>query len=1012
VRPQLPLARTDFGLAVAGGAYGLSLTRYLFEVFPAHLFFLNSWGGALTGALLGAFTLFTLTRRYPLREPWAVLALGLPLLNTFAPDTNLLRAQTLLTTAPVLLGLLVVQAKSQLAEARVQRLFDAGVFLILFSLYTLTLAPAVGEADTFEFQVGIARLGIAHGSGYPLVMLLGKVFTLLPLGGTLAWRANLLSAFFGAVAGVGVGRLARGLGVSPLIAFLVALLFGVAPTLWSRAVEVEAYTLNAAFVVFILYLLASLILQPSASFSPLSSRLSPVHLLVGAFFLLGLSLTNHLTTLLLFPAVGLTLLLLRQRLSPAHLFTCSLAFLLGLSIYLYIPLRWPAVNHGEFMSWAQFTNILSGNEAKGAFQWALPFQDATRYAIVFRKIIEEYGGLSLTLALVGWLALLATARTRWMGLLLGLTYVGYAYFALAFNVPDPDFSAFFIPLHLMAAVLLGLGAQAILAALNSLNTPYNALRSRPPLPTALRLPPFVTNLLPSASCLLTTTFCLLICASIWNTYPRVDQSRDWVKQRWGENALRYPLAEQAAILADSDKIAPLYYLQVAEGQRPDLDIIVLPDEDSYRAVLEERLAAGQTVYLARYLPGLGSAYSLRSVGPLAEVSPQPFRFDPTDEKSFIPLEAEFEGRIALLGYQLPSATFFGGNQISLTLYWRAPQMGTTHQLVYLRLVSLLGRVVWQSAGQVPVNGLYPTNAWRSNEIISDYYALALSPGLYQLEVGLFPPFQPAADTGWARVRSLIVTASAETPRPTHPVRAQFGGQWLMGYDAPEAAAPGSRVPVTLYWLHDAQTDSVTVWDETRSLVAWPVGQTVAQTYWLTMPMEGAHYPLTITSPTSARCGWLTPESPDCELATIQLTGAAIAEDAFNFDNQLLLTRVTLETPSVVPGGQAKLTLQWQGLRAIAENYTVFVHLIGPDGRVYGQVDLWPVSGTRATSQWVPGEVIEDRYTVPLDAEAPPGDYQVEVGLYLLATLQRLPVLNAEGQPIEDKVLVDGVRVGN
>ncbi|MCZ7666310.1 MAG: hypothetical protein M5U34_03215 [Chloroflexi bacterium] len=44
-------------------------------------------------------------------------------------------------------------------------------------------------------------------------------------------------------------------------------------------------------------------------------------------------------------------------------------------------------------------------------------------------------------------------------------------------------------------------------------------------------------------------------------------------------------------------------MQQAEGVRPDLDIMVLPDEAAYRAELDGRLAAGQTVYLARFCRG-------------------------------------------------------------------------------------------------------------------------------------------------------------------------------------------------------------------------------------------------------------------------------------------------------------------------------------------------------------------------------------------------------------------------
>ena len=95
---------------------------------------------------------------------------------------------------------------------------------------------------------------------------------------------------------------------------------------------------------------------------------------------------------------------------------------------------------------------------------------------------------------------------------------------------------------------------------------------------------------------------------------------------------------------------------------------------------------------------------------------------------------------------------------------------------------------------------------------------------------------------------------------------------------------------------------------------------------------------------------------------------------------------------------------------MAESYTVFVHLVGPDGRLYGQVDYWPVQGTRLTSSWRPGEVIVDAYAVSFNPDAPPGPYQVHVGMYLLDTLERVPVLNADGAPVEDKVVLSGLTV--
>ncbi|GIW05759.1 MAG: hypothetical protein KatS3mg060_0564 [Dehalococcoidia bacterium] len=95
--------------------------------------------------------------------------------------------------------------------------------------------------------------------------------------------------------------------------------------------------------------------------------------------------------------------------------------------------------------------------------------------------------------------------------------------------------------------------------------------------------------------------------------------------------------------------------------------------------------------------------------------------------------------------------------------------------------------------------------------------------------------------------------------------------------------------------------------------------------------------------------------------------------------------------ALVPGGAIDLALEWTALRSVEEDYTVFVHVIGPDGRRYGQSDSQPAAGLAPTTLLLPGEPLIDRRRVALAADAPPGRYQLDVGLYRLATGERLPV---------------------
>ena len=59
-----------------------------------------------------------------------------------------------------------------------------------------------------------------------------------------------------------------------------------------------------------------------------------------------------------------------------------------------------------------------------------------------------------------------------------------------------------------------------------------------------------------------------------------------------------------------------------------------------------------------------------------------------------------------------------------------------------------------------------------------------------------------------------------------------------------------------------------------------------------------------------------------------------------------------------------------------------------------------------------GEVIADPIRVPLPPEFPPDLLEVVVGMYRPDTSQRLPVLNAGGQPVDDKVVLGSVSVDN
>jgi hypothetical protein len=112
-----------------------------------------------------------------------------------------------------------------------------------------------------------------------------------------------------------------------------------------------------------------------------------------------------------------------------------------------------------------------------------------------------------------------------------------------------------------------------------------------------------------------------------------------------------------------------------------------------------------------------------------------------------------------------------------------------------------------------------------------------------------------------------------------------------------------------------------------------------------------------------------------------------------------------------PGDGIHLTLFWQCLKGMDQDYTVFTHLVDGEGRLWGQQDNPPVDGFYPTTKWQGGEIVRDQYDLLISPEAQPGEYQLEIGMYLVETGQRLAILSEETHSlVGDKVVLGTIQV--
>jgi 4-amino-4-deoxy-L-arabinose transferase-like glycosyltransferase len=131
---------------------------------------------------------------------------------------------------------------------------------------------------------------------------------------------------------------------------------------------------------------------------------------------------------------------------------------------------------------------------------------------------------------------------------------------------------------------------------------------------------------------------------------------------------------------------------------------------------------------------------------------------------------------------------------------------------------------------------------------------------------------------------------------------------------------------------------------------------------------------------------------------------------YNLGDRVALQGYGLSGIELEPGEVLNLSLRWQAQTHILQSYSAFVHLVDAQGRMWAQHDGAPLNALHPTTYWVEGEIISDPRELVLPQDVPEGRYRLQAGMYLPETMEHLPVLGAEGQPLGDAAILDYVKV--
>ena len=299
-------------------------------------------------------------------------------------------------------------------------------------------------------QMQVCVLGMTHPTGYPSYLMSSHLFTYLPFGDC-AYRANLASAAYAALAVLAAFASGCLLGRRVAAAAAAALAFGVGVTLWSQAVIAEVYTLNALLIT--LTLLTLLLWR---------ERRRDRYLLLCAF-LVGLSLTDHLTSGLLLPASLLFVALVdRRRLANVRLILGSAGlFLVGLMPYLYLPVRSamdPPFEANNPTNIERFWYVISGGNLRGGFFAFGTAELPGRLAFYWGHLLDNLHWGLLVMAVVGFAALLVWDRPA--AGLLGFLFFGWVFYSIENDIPDIE--VYFIPTYLVLVLAAAVGFGLLL----------------------------------------------------------------------------------------------------------------------------------------------------------------------------------------------------------------------------------------------------------------------------------------------------------------------------------------------------------------------------------------------------------------------------------------------------------------------------------------------------------------------------------------------------------------------